>query len=569
MRENVTCLDRVSARIGLLMVVSCVFLLLITAKLAGIQIMHHQEYRTRADRHQTIRVQVQARRGEITDRNGYLLAGNLTEASFSVYWPMVPPEKVTEVDSFALMLGDYLTAPLPLEPAPGNQVIAGNVPWEFAAGVIGSMSRYVDCVFVTSRMYPMGPSMTPVIGTHNDNCSQGLEYQMEDILQGTDGESFYQASAWSRFTSIDNEADNIPPVHGRDLQLTIDARYQEIAQRELAAAVEYSGSEWAAAVLLDPATGDVLAMASYPVFNEDGSLARNHCVQSTHEPGSVFKTITLAAGLDGGYAALADSFDCRQNYVELFGHRIHESHPIGEFLDLTGVISHSSNVGTIQLADRIPDSEFYEYCRAFGLGEKTRVDFPGEQGGVLPEPSRWSGLSRANLAIGQEVSVTPLQIAMAYGAIANGGVLRRPRLVRAVLEEGVFRPLAQSPARRVVSQETAAAVRRVLQDVVENGTGSSAAIPGVTVAGKTGTAERLVQDGYLSGFAGMVPADSPRLVAVVVFDQPDMEYRWGSALAAPVFQRIVAGVMATSPEIALGAPLSCDDMLADGGDPWE
>lgn len=159
MRENVTCLDRVSARIGLLMVVSCVFLLLITAKLAGIQIMHHREYRTRADRHQTIRVQVQARRGEITDRNGYLLAGNLTEASFSVYWPMVPPEKVSEVDSFALMLGDYLTAPLPLEPAGGNQIIAGNVPWEFAAGVIGSMSRYVDCVFVTSRMYPMGPSM--------------------------------------------------------------------------------------------------------------------------------------------------------------------------------------------------------------------------------------------------------------------------------------------------------------------------------------------------------------------------------------------------------------------------
>ncbi len=165
-------------------------------------------------------------------------------------------------------------------------------------------------------------------------------------------------------------------------------------------------------------------------------------------------------------------------------------------------------------------------------GRETRVDFPGEQGGVLPEPSRWSGLSRANLAIGQEVSVTPLQIAMAYGAIANGGVLRRPRLVRAVLEEGVFRPLAQSPSRRVVSREPAAAVRRVLQDVVENGTGSSAAIPGVTVAGRQAPprgcagwiSQRLRRNG---------PGGLPQLVAVVVFDQPDMEYRWGSALAAP------------------------------------
>ncbi len=233
---------------------------------------------------------------------------------------------------------------------------------------------------------------------------------MEDILQGTDGESFYQASAWSRFTSIDNEAENIPPIHGRDLQLTIDARYQEIAQRELEAAVEYSGSEWAAAVLLDPATGDVLAMASYPVFNEDGSLARNHCVQSTHEPGSVFKTITLAAGLDGGYAVLADSFDCRQNYVELFGHRIHESHPIGEFLDLTGVISHSSNVGTIQLADRIPDSEFYEYCRAFGLGEKPGWTSPGSRGASFPNPHGGPAFQGQTLPSGRRFPLPPFRL---------------------------------------------------------------------------------------------------------------------------------------------------------------
>lgn len=565
MSQSVTSMDRVSARIGFFMILSGVFLLLSVAKLAGIQIRHHSEYAARADEQQTMRVLVQARRGEIFDRNGYLLAGNLTRASFSVYWPNVPVEKVSEVDAFAGRLGQYLSAPRPLSPTGCNQVLAGSVPWEYAADVIDSMSRYVDCSFVTSRIYPMDSIMTPVIGTYNENVSQGLEYQMEDILEGTDGVSYYQASAWSGFSAIDNEADNIPPVNGRDLLLTIDARYQEIAQRELREAVEYSGSSWGAAVLVDPGNGDILAMASYPVFNEDGTLARNHCVQSATEPGSVFKAITLAAALDGGFACLSDSFDCTLPFVEIYGHRINDSHAMGGVLDLTGVIAHSSNVGTVELAGRIPDQELYSRCSAFGFGEKTRVDFPSEQSGLLKEPAQWSGISKANLAIGQEVSATPLQLAMAYCAIANGGILHRPRLISATLEDGIFRALADSPSRRVISAETAEAVRGVLSAVVDSGTGTAAAIPGVAVAGKTGTAERLVEHGYLSAFAGMVPADNPRLVAVVVFDQPDFEYRWGSVLAAPVFQRIVAGVVSTSPEIALGDPFPSGSMVAEGG----
>jgi len=562
-------MERVSARIGLFMILSLVFLLLSVAKLAGIQIRHHSEYLSRADEQQTIRVPVEARRGEIFDRNGYLLAGNLTEACFSIYWPNVPVERVCEVDSSARLLGGYLTAVLPLARGTCNQVIADHVPWEFASGVIGSLSRYVDCRFITSRIYPMSDSMTPVIGTHNTNVSQGLEYQMEDILEGTDGLSIYQASAWSGFSAIDPEAENIAPIHGRDLQLTIDARYQEIAQRELGEAVRMSGSEWGAAVILDPRTGDVLALASYPVFNADGSLARNHCVQSSHEPGSVFKAITLAAALEGGYACLTDSFDCTSNYVELYGHRIHDSHPIGSVLDLRNVIAQSSNVGTVQLALRIPDSVLYQCCSDFGFGEKTRVDFPGEQSGSLPGIAGWSGISKANLAIGQEISVTPLQLAMAYGAIANGGILHRPRILSATFEDGILRPLANSPERRVLSEETAAMVRSVLETVVTSGTGRAAAVPGVTVAGKTGTAERLVEDGYLSAFAGMVPADNPRLVAVVVFDQPDYAFRWGSVLAAPVFQRIVSQIISTSPEIALGEPVPMGDLVAGGGPLWK
>ena len=411
----------------------------------------------------------------------------------------------------------------------------------------------------------MADVMAPVIGTHNDYISQGLEYYLEDFLEGTDGVSYFQASAWAGYRAVDSGAENVMPVHGRDLCLTIDSRYQEIAQRELERAVTMSGSSWGALVVINPDNGDVLALGSYPVFNENGSLAMNHCIQSAAEPGSVFKTVTLAAALDANTVSLSDSFDCTESFVEIFGYRINESHPIGEILDLTGVIARSSNVGTVQLASTMSDSVFHAYCVSFGFGRKTRVEFPSEQSGILTDVGYWSGLSKANLAIGQEVSATPLQLAMAYGAIANGGLLYRPRLVESTKEGGLLRPLAESPSHRIISEETAAEVRSVLEAVVTEGTGQSAQVPGVTVAGKTGTAERLVQGGYLSAFAGMVPADSPRLVAVVVFDQPDYEYRWGSALAAPVFERVVSQILSISPEIALGEPRPLTGMLAERG----
>ncbi|MCK5840954.1 MAG: penicillin-binding protein 2 [Candidatus Sabulitectum sp.] len=566
MIEKTTAAERVSARISFLIILSGVFVILSIAKMAGIQIVHHDAYMQRAERQQTIEVSVEARRGEIYDINGYLLAGNITEAIFSVYWPNVPLERTGDINSLVRSLEGYTGFSVPIQRGSGNTVIAQGVPWEFASQVLDSASRYVDCSFVTRRVYPMAENMIPVIGTHNKNISQGLEYYMEDFLEGADGVNYFQASGWAGYRAVDSGADNILPVHGRDLCLTIDSRYQEIAQDELQQAVEMSGSSWGAVVVINPGNGDVLAIASYPVFNEDGSLARNHCIQSSTEPGSVFKAVTLAAALDANTVSLADSFDCTNSFVEIYGYRINDSHPIGEVLDVTGVIAQSSNVGTVQMASTMSDSLFHSYCVEFGFGRRSRVEFPGEQSGIITDLQNWSGLSKANLAIGQEVSATPLQIAMAYGAIANGGLLYRPRLVNSTKEGGLLRPLAESPAHRVISLETAAEVRTVLSAVVTDGTGGSAQVPGVTVAGKTGTAERLVEDGYLSAFAGMVPADNPRLVAVVIFDQPDYEYRWGSALAAPVFSRVVSRILSTSPELALGTPQPLGGMLAAGGE---
>lgn len=566
MDNNVSGMERVSARLMFINILVFVFVIISIAKLAGIQVKHHEEYLQAAAEQQNRRVNVEAHRGEIFDRNGYLLAGNFTEATYEVFWRNVPSESVGEIDSLIVKLGDYTDLEIPIQPCPGNQVIAEGVTYEYATEIMNSVSNYVDCSFVTKRVYPMGDVMMPVVGSYNSHVSQGLEHQMQDFLEGEDGVRYFEVSEWSHLNAVDVGADNIQPVHGRDLYLTIDARYQEIAMSELERAVEESGSSWGAIVIINPDNGDILSLASYPVRNENGSLAQNHCIQSSHEPGSVFKAITLATALDINAVSVSDSFDCTQSYIEIAGYKINESHPIGEILNLTEVIALSSNVGTVQLANLIADSTLHQYCVDFGFGHKTRIDFPSEQSGLITDLSRWSALSKANLAIGQEVAATPLQIAMAYGAIANGGLLFRPRLVASTYESGLLHPLAESPFRRVISEGTSATVRSILASVVTEGTGSSAQINGVTVAGKTGTAERLVEDGYLSAFAGMVPAENPKLVAVVIFDMPDYEYRWGSALAAPTFQNVVSRILSTSPEIALGSPLSAEELVAVGGE---
>ncbi len=379
MDTNVSGMERVAARLMFVNILVFVFVVISIAKLAGIQVKHHEEYLEAAANQQNRRVNVEANRGEIFDRNGFLLAGNLTEATYEVFWQNVPIEKTDEIDSLVVKLGDYTDLEVPVQHGNRNQVIAEGVTYEYATEIMNSISSYADCSFVTKRVYPMGEMMMPVVGSYNSHVSQGLERQMQDFLEGEDGVRYFQISEWSHLNAVDASADNIQPIHGRDLYLTIDARYQEIAMSELEKAVEESGSSWGAIVVINPDNGDVLSLASYPVRNEDGSLAQNHCVQSSHEPGSVFKAITLAAALDINAVSLSDSFDCTRSFVEIAGFRINESHPIGEFLDLTEVIAHSSNVGTVKLADFIPDSVFYQYCIDFGFGHKTRIDFPSEQ----------------------------------------------------------------------------------------------------------------------------------------------------------------------------------------------
>jgi len=290
----------------------------------------------------------------------------------------------------------------------------------------------------------------------------------------------------------------------------------------------------------------------------------NRVFQGYHEPGSTFKIVTYAACIEEGLIDEGELFNCSDGYIDVAGDSISDAHEMG-ILSRDEIIINSSNVGTVMLSRLLSDTTLCQYCSRFGFGLKTMIEYPDESRGILPTPGTpgWSGMSSAQIAIGQEVTVTPIQLALAYSVIANGGTLYYPRLLEAcregdrwVMEESIVRSHPLSPG-------TAETVRRTLRAAVEEGTGANAAVEGVAVGGKTGTAERLSgSSDYLSAFVGMVPADNPSFVLVVIIDDPDYEYRWGSASAAPVFSEMTSRILAVEPELALRARRGEENLMA-------
>jgi len=528
---------RRSARLRLASALAVALFGVTICRMARLQLIEHDAYAAKAEAQHTHRVILEPQRGRIYDRNGFLLAGNRSVVSIEVYWPNVPVGSEAQIDSLCLRLSAAGAEASSPDRTGRNQILARDMPYEQALGIIsGPLPRGVNWTIGARRTYPLGDVAAAVIGRAGTGGTEGLEREYDGLLSGTAGVRFVERSAFPGMSVTDPEADNIPPVDGADLRLTIDARFQCIVQSELEAALEMSGGSWAAAVVMDPDNGDILAMGSCPVRTDNGSIDMNRCVESMSEPGSTFKIVTLAACLQESLVALQDSFDCSRGIIEVADRTISDCHTFGT-LSVRQIISNSSNVGTIRLVSLIPDSVFFDYCRSFGFGAPTGIELPGEQWGILRPPSEWSGMSKASMAIGQEVAVTPLQLARAFCVIANGGRLVQPRLVEASNTSSHWRSWAVFPTSQVLEASVADTMRSVLATAVESGTGTTAAVAGVTVAGKTGTAERLGfgRGAYLSAFAGMIPAEDPRLVAVVIIDRPGYIYRFGSTLAAPVF----------------------------------
>lgn len=406
------------------------------------------------------------------------------------------------------------------------------------------------------RVYPKGETACQLVGFSDidNNGLEGVELRYNSFLKGVPGWRLGQRDAKQR-ELVSKEVEMVPPVDGYNIHLTIDEVIQSLADKELFETCRKYNALGGSVIVLDPKTGDILAMANYPMFdlnnakNSRPESRRNRAITDLFEPGSVFKAFTLSAILDHKAVRLDDKFNCEKGAWAVAGKILHDHRPHG-VMTFREIIEKSSNIGTVKAAIRLGSQKLYKTIRLFGFGDRTGIALAGEIGGLVPAPKNWSRSSIINIPIGQGVAVTPLQLALAMGAIAHDGVLMRPRIISHIDDETrhVIQSFPLDGDRRVISKETSLQVRSVLEGVVSRGTGKKAAVRGFKSAGKTGTAQKLLPGGgyshdhFIASFVGFVPYDEPKLVIAVTIDQPHPVY-YGGEVAAPAFSRIAGGIL--------------------------
>jgi cell division protein FtsI (penicillin-binding protein 3) len=401
----------------------------------------------------------------------------------------------------------------------------------------------------TRRDYPAGTLAANVLGFVNAEGigSGGVEMALEGRLKGVDGSRTFEQGARGQAIPAADEVLR-QPVPGQGVQLTINRDIQYVAQRAIAARVRETKAESGTVIVIEARTGRILAMATAPTFDPNDYLKAdpkdmgNRAVSEIYEPGSTGKLLTLSAVVEEGKARPRSPIIVPPT-LRRAGWTTNDHTPHGTLrLTLNGVMAQSSNIGTILFADRIGGDKLYEYQRRFGMGQPTGLGFPGEEEGILPDPSQWWPTTFQALAYGQSYSVTSLQVAQVYQTIANDGVRLTPRLIDGYVNpDGSFESVKTDEGARVVSDKTARTMRRMLENVVNDGTGEAGAIPGYRVGAKTGTAERAVNgrySGYTASFIGLAPADSPELVVQVALQDPKAGHTGGLA-AGPVFNKVM------------------------------
>ena len=409
----------------------------------------------------------------------------------------------------------------------------------------------LDFLRESKRSYPNRSLAAHLIGFAGlDNVGlDGLELKFDDTLKGREGQAMIMRDAKQRDLLL--EKNYVPARDGFDLVLTIDETIQYISERALEKAFIQHQALSASIIVLDLKTGEVLALANRPTYDlENFTQSRpeqrtNRAVAYVYEPGSVFKIVAASAALEEGTFQEEDKIFCENGKYRVGNHILHDHHPLGT-LAFQEVIEQSSNIGTTKIAQKLGPETFYQYARKFRFGHKTGIDLIGEVKGTLYPPAKWSKTSIGAVPIGHEVLVTPLQLVCAIGAIANDGVYMKPYVVKMIRDKKGERIQEFKPQvlGRVISAETAGRVKAILQGVVERGTGRRTKIEGLTVAGKTGTAQKVIDGQYshskfYASFIGFAPVEDPRVAAVVVFDEPHPQY-YGGTVAAPVFRDVIA-----------------------------
>lgn len=541
-------------RFALVAVLLCLLALALVVHLARLQVLPEAErgYRFLQDqgRARTIRTEeIAAYRGSIVDRNGELLA-----VSTPVHSLWANPQLLREASADELR---KLAEALEMKPASLAKRLQKYSHKEFMylrrhlspeqAGEV----RGLDLAGVYSRkeyrrFYPAGEVVAQLLGFTNidDRGQEGLELAYDDWLSGQPGAQQVVKDLKGR--TVQDLATQREARPGRDLRLSIDMRLQYLAYRELKKAVAENGAASGFMVILDTRSGDVLAMANQPSFNPNNrrgvkaAAMRNRALIDQFEPGSTVKPLTALAALESGRYRPHTPIDTSPGYIRLPGKTLVDPVNYG-LIDLTKVITKSSQVGITKIALDLEPNSLRELFYRLGLGEAVGSGFPGEAAGILPSRSRWHPIERANFAFGYGLTVNAVQLVQAYNTLANAGLKRPVSLV-------LSGEKPEAEPERVIESELAAQVTAMLETVIDRGTGRRAAVEGYRVAGKTGTAHKVGSEGYIdnryrSVFAGFIPADNPRLAAVVVIDDPSHEKYGGGEVAAPVFGSVMAGAM--------------------------
>ncbi|MCD4779335.1 MAG: penicillin-binding protein 2 [Candidatus Omnitrophica bacterium] len=532
------------------------FLIFFGIKLALIQVFHAEHLAIIAKKQHNHFIEIEPIRGSILDRNSRLLAFNV-----SVYSLFANPRMMSAQDKQKML--EVLPGTLNISPRHIQQRLNKDklfvwIKRKLSVDIVDRIKSFnikkLGFRKESKRFYPNGQLAAHIIGFAGiDNQGlEGLELSYNSQLEGESGWVNFLRDAHQKELLLDNNF--LPPRHGFHLVLTIDETIQYLAEKSLKAVFEKYKAIAASIVVIDVKTGEILALANEPTYDlqnvRTSELAHrtNRAVSFVYEPGSVFKFVAAAAALEERIFSETDKIYCENGKYRVGNHILHDHRPHAT-LTFREVIEVSSNIGVTKIAEKIGPNIFYKYAKRFRFGQKTNIDLLGEVGGNLKPPARWSKTSIGAIPIGHEVTVTPLQLACALGAVANDGLLMKPYIVKYIKDnqDQIIKGNKPQVVGRVISSDTARRLRAILTGVVDEGTGKNARIDGVKVAGKTGTAQKVIDKKYshskfVASFIGFAPSDNPRIAAVVMVDEPRPQY-YGGTVAAPVFKEVVENTL--------------------------
>ena len=539
-----------NSRLYLLALMLFFWCLAICARLVYLQIFRYGSFVKQAEHQQQREIPLSAKRGVIYDRAGRELAMSvLVDSAFAV--PTEVKDLPTAISLITRITGEDRNVVLADCRAHKTFCwVARKADDETVERIKSLNLQGIHFQKEPKRFYPARDLAAQVIGSvgMEDTGQSGIEHEFDDELRGSAGQMLISVDARRQwFSDVEKQ-----PEPGENIVLTLDKNIQYIAEKELDQAIQDTHAIAGTVIVENPHTGEILALANRPTFNPNlrkqitPAALTNRAVSYVYEPGSAFKVVTISAALEEKVTTPDEVFDCQMGSITYNGMRIRDSRAHG-LLPVWGVLAESSNVGTIKIALRLGPEHYYKYIRAFGLGQQTGIELPGETRGITKPPSRWSKVSIAAISIGQEVGVSPIQLAAVISTIANDGVYVAPRIVTGTVPpQGNLQTVVFHPAegRRVISSYTAAEMRSMMQKVVLEGTARRAALDGYTSGGKTGTGQKIdpatgtySKTKYNATFAGFAPLNNPQIVVAVILDSP-IGLHQGGQVSAPVFRRV-------------------------------